>query len=380
MLFTLVKNNTKLLIRSKVGFIFMCLLPIALIFILTSAFSGYMGEKVEIESFSVGYSITSKSYTKDYFDVLKKEFEGQGMFLTLMDKEEGIKALASDKIVSYIVLGDELCTIYNKEGIDIKAMIFESSLQAGMAPLDGFKIVRNYTAERQMNLDVQRSFQWDELSKRSRLSLIKREKLAADPVPKAKDYYGIVQIIFIIWFGVSSAVTLSTIERKNKILARISLTNVRPITLFLGKFIPNSISTSIQVGIAIIVSTLLLKVNWGEYPALSFGLLLMQVMAVSAFGTMLTVMIKNSTIITLFMYMGAFTFGFIGGSFQTYMYNFIDERIVRLSPLYYMNRTLVELSTKGESAYLMTTFIMLLIIIIVSVSIGLSLMYIRREE
>lgn len=379
MLLTLIKNNAKLLLRNKISFMFMCVFPVILTLILSSAFSSMLGETVELETFSVGYSIEEGSNIKDYFPSFKEKFEANGIALKPMNLQDGTRALSDKEIVSYLVLSDDKYTIYSGEGIDINAMIFESSFKGGMYLYDGFKTMIPYMVQNQMAAANEIIPQIQSLGGQEQVSFVKRERLKADPVPTAQDYYGIVEIVFIIWFGVSSAVGLEVIERKNKISERIKLTNAKPIILFMGKFIPNIVATCLQVGIAIVVSALLLKVNWGEHLFLSGGVLLGEVIAISALGTMLTVTIRNSTIINIFMYVGAFVFGFMGGSFQTYMYNFVSEDIVRLSPLYYLNRTLVELSTKGSSHYLGTTLIMLFFITILSVAIGLTYMYARRE-
>jgi ABC-2 type transport system permease protein len=338
-----------------------------------------LGKTVELGTFSVGYSIEEGSNLANYFSSFKKQFEANGMILKPMDQKDGVEALLNGEIVSYLTLSDDKYTLYNEEGIHIDAMIFESSFKGGMHLYDGFKTMMAYMVQNETSYADKIAERIKSFDDKQQTNLIKTERLEVDPVPKAQDYYGIVQIIFIIWFGVSSAVGLAEAERKNKISERIRLTNVKPITLFLGRFISNTAATCLQVGIAIGVSTALLKVNWGEQFLLSASVLLLEVIATSAFGTMLTVMIKSSTIINMFMYVGAFVFGFIGGSFQTYMYNFISEDIVRLSPLYYLNRTLIELSTKGSSNYLGTTLVMLLVITISSIAIALTSLYIRRE-
>jgi len=55
---------------------------------------------------------------------------------------------------------------------------------------------------------------------------------------------------------------------------------------------------------------------------LSGGILLLQVIAVSALGNMLTIIIKNSIFINMIMCVSVFVYGFMGGSFQDYMHNF----------------------------------------------------------
>ncbi|HHX62219.1 MAG TPA: ABC transporter permease [Epulopiscium sp.] len=379
MLLTLVKNNVKLILRSKISFMFMCVLPIILILILSNAFSSSLGRMVELEEFMVGYSIEAESSIANYFPTFKEQFEENGIILKPMSQKEGLKAVADEEIVSYLTLDDTQYTLYNKEGVDINGMVFESSFKSGMYLYDGLKMIIPYMMENQIIPTKEIISEMESLGSREPISYVKKHRIEVEPVARAQDYYGITEIVFIIWFGVSSVVGLTNDERKYKISERIRLTNVKPIVLFMGKFIPNVLGTCVQVGIAIGVSTLLLKVNWGEHLFLSGGILLLEVIAVSALGTMLTIIIKSSLFINMIMYISAFVFGFMGGSFQDYMHNFLSEDMVRWSPLYYLNRTLVELSTKGSSDYLGATFMMLLAITIASVTIGLTYMYARRE-
>jgi len=379
MLLTLVKNNVKLILRDKISFLFMCIFPVILILILSSAFSSTLGKTVALEDFSVGYNIEEGSDITNYFPALKEQFKENGIMLKPISQKEGLKAVAEGELVSYLTLSDDQYTLYNKEGIHINGMVFESSFKGSMYLYDGLKTMIDYAVKNQVIPEKEIKGQMKSLASNEQINFVKKQRIDVDPVPTSEDYYGIIEIVFIIWFGVSSVVALTSEERKNKISNRIRLTNVKPVILFMGKFIPNILATCMQVGIAIGVSTLLLKVNWGEHLFLSGGILLFEVIAISALGTMLIIVIKNSVIINMFMYIGAFVFGFMGGSFQSYMYNFLSEDIVRRSPLYYLNRTLVELSTKGHSDYLGTTLVMLLVITISSVAIGLFYMYTRRE-
>ncbi len=380
MLLILIKNNAKLLIRNKISFMFMCLLPIVLILILSSALANDFGKKVEMQPFTVGYKIESGSNIASYFPVFKEQYEANGMILKPMNQKEGMQALSNSEIVSYLTLNDERYTIYNQEDININAMIFESSFKGSMHFYDGLKTMIAYSVQNRVIAASEGMIQMQPFSNREgQEDWVKKEHLEVDPIPRSQDYYGIVQIVFIIWMGISCVVALTEAERKNNVSNRIKLANVKPAILFMGRFIPNVVALCVQVGIAIVVSTLLLNVNWGDKLFLSGMVLLFEVIAVSAFGTMLTLLIKSSTIINMFMYIGAFVFGFTGGSFQTYMYNFISEDIVHLSPLYYLNRTLVELSTKGSSQYLGTTLVILTMTTLLSITVGLTYMYTRRE-
>lgn len=379
MLLTLVKNNMKILLRDKIGFMFLCILPIVLIAILSSAFSEDLGKKVSLESFEIGYYIQENTQIGTIFLHFIEEYKSRGIDLRPMGEEEGLKALKAGEIAGYLILNDEKYVFYREEGFHIQAMIFEGSFKGNMYLYDGIKgTVNSLAAHRGMTADKMLST-LQVMGEDTANDAVRKEHLNADPVPQAKDYYGIVEIVFIIWFSISSALHLAELERKNKIEERIKLTPIKPYCLFLGRFIPNVAATCLQVGIALVVSTLCLKVNWGNKPLLSAVILIFEVIAMSAVGTMLTFIIKNSAVINLGMYISAFVFGFTGGSFQTYMYNFVSEDLVKWSPFYYLNRTLVELSTKGSSNYLSSVFLLLLGLTVGSFTIGFAYIHLRRE-
>lgn len=80
--------------------------------------------------------------------------------------------------------------------------------------------------------------------------------------------------------------------------------------------------------------------------------------------------IKNPVITNVIIFISGFFMGFIGGSFQTYMYNFVSESIAKISPLYYLNRTLVEFTTKGYSDYTIRAILYMLVLTAAGLIIG----------
>jgi ABC-2 type transport system permease protein len=283
-----------------------------------------------------------------------------------MTKDEALSALEDKKITCYVELNDQKYTLYKNQGLDINTIIVETTLDAGLYLYDGIKELQSLTPDGSLVSD---STQPSKDTTEFLDEFINISKLDADPIPEAQDYYGIVQLVYIIWFGIASCITFADTERKSGVVYRIALSKANASILFLGRFIPTVFSLCFQVGIALITSTILLKINWGPYPLLSFGILLLEIIAISAFGTTISFIIKNVSLINIGTYVASFIFGMLGGCFQTYMYN-VDESLAKWSPLYYINRTLVELSTKGYSAYLNKSIILLMSVIGLSLIIG----------
>ena len=71
--------------------------------------------------------------------------------------------------------------------------------------------------------------------------------------------------------------------------------------------------------------------------------------------------------------------GFVGGTFETYMYSVVPETIKRLSPLYYVNRTLVETSVNGSSSMLGSCIGVLLGMTAVCIPLGILITSCKKE-
>lgn len=345
MLFILVKNNLKLMFRDKLSILLLIFFPILLIAILSSAFTSLLNKNHTIEPFAVGYSIEKGSKIESNFNNIIKNFKANNITLMKMKKDKAIDNIKNDTIAAYVEINDSSYKFYKKDGLSVNTIIFENSFSSAMNMYDGSKALMSYLSEHGLGSKYNSS------NVVSNNNFVKFENIKADPVPSSTVYYGIVEIVYIIWFGMMAVSSVVSMERKYGVTERIGLTKANSLILFLGKLIPAVIAVSIQISIAAIASTILMKVNWGDSPMLSAAIILLEIIAVSALGILLSTIIKSQALVNVLIVIQTFFFGFIGGSCQTYMYNFVSDNIAKLSPLYYINRTLVELSTKGYSSY-----------------------------
>lgn len=345
MLFILVKNNLKLMLRDKLSILLLIFFQILLIAVLSSAFTSLLNKNHTMEPFAVGYSIEKGSTIENNFNNFIKNFKANNITLKEMKKDKAIDNIKNDTIAAYVEINDSSYKLYKKDGLSVNTIIFENSFSSAMDIYDGSKALMSYLSEQGL------ASKYNSPNAVSNNNFVKFENIKADPVPSSTVYYGIVEIVYIIWFGMMAVSSVVSMERKYGVTERIGLTKANSLILFLGKLIPAVIAVSIQISIAAIASTILMKVNWGNSPMLSAAIILLEIIAVSALGILLAAIIKSQALVNVLIVIHAFFFGFIGGSCQTYMYNFISDNIAKLSPLYYINRTLVELSTKGYSSY-----------------------------
>lgn len=364
MLFILIKNNLKLMFRDKLSILFLVAMPVILIAVLSSAFKKQLNTSYKMEPFTIGYSVEVGSTIEESIPRFIKEFEENGINLTKMPKEEAQEKIKENQLAAFLEISDSKYTIHKKEGFNVDALIFENSMGTAMYYYDGTRTLMKY---------IKKTGSYDKVINEGfseNRSYVKVENLEVDPMPSSTVYYGIVQIVYIIWIGIISVSMIVNNERKYGLDKRIGLSKVSSLTLFVGKLIPAVLAVAVETGIAAVVSTILMDINWGSSPLFSAGILLLEVIAVAALGITASLFIRNQALSNVIIFISGFFFGFVGGSFQTYMLNFVSDKLAKISPLYYINRTLVEFSTKGYSDYVSSCIVFLLAIALISTMLG----------
>lgn len=179
---------------------------------------------------------------------------------------------------------------------------------------------------------------------------VAHETLDTDPVPSSTDYYGIIYIVYFAWCGLVSLVAVISSERKSAIPKRMLVSHMPKWKHYMGKYIPCALATFLEVLTAWILSILLFDIHWGNIRTSALIILLIS-LAASAFGIVLFQLFKNVAVSIVAAFVTTWIAGFFGGSFQPYMYAHLPKLFVNMSPLYFINRTLIEFSTKGHSSY-----------------------------
>lgn len=353
MIITLVKNNFKLIFREKIYILFMIFLPIVLVSLLSAEFSKYMDEDPEMKDVTIGYSINEASTVYPQFDTIKESMEDNHIILEKSSLDEALDLIEDNKMESFVEFNDNQYVIHKSTTDSLEETVFEGILSTILSQYNnyGFAVMNDF--EPNMNGNN-----------------LKVKEIDTEPVPSSTNYYGIAEIVFIIYCGMLMPVTLNTWERKNNLKQRIAITNASKVSLLFGKLIPSILMILLQVGIASLYCTYKMHVSWGNHLALSMFIIFLETSAVSAVGLLLSMVVKKNLLSNVLVFVSGFFFGFIGGSFQTYMYNTVGETLPKYSPIYYINRTLIEFSTKGTSDYTVKCITILCVIIIVSCILG----------
>ncbi len=350
MLRYIIKNNIKLILRGKLIFIMMILIPVFLVTLLSNAFDSMLNVNYSLQEYEVGYSVTEDSYILPMLDTVKLISSKSHLRFYPYHKETGLEKLNDQTLDLYIEFGTKEYVIYQTEDTKAATIILKS-------------IMPSYT-------------QGEPLKEAPYFI----ENIDANPIPESKNYYGIVEIVYMMWCGILSISAVIISERKGRIRSRMRMSPASTISFYLGKFIPCVIVLSIQMGLAMIITSITLGINWGDKLHLSLGILFLQAMAVSAFSVMLYQIFQNiaATIVTCFILV--FCWGFFGGSFQTYMFTTTSDTMAALSPVYYLNRTLVEYSTKGSSEYTLPCVIMLSAFIVIGSTVSILISHFCKGE
>lgn len=350
MLSIYIKNHLKLMLRKKWLIAVMIIFPLLLIAALSSVFGDLMDRDIVLEEITIGYDMNDN--TNIPITPLEELLSENKVTLQKVDIKDKDRLLKEGNIVAFVEINEDGYTLYKTPNYEREIAVVENICYS--------------------------FFQQSRVTNINQEDLhINTQELDIAPLPSAVDYYGIIEIVYFTWFGFMALTSILSSERKYNILNRIQVTSVSKWTVYLAKFIPAVTACFIEMIISIILSYLLFGVNFGNL-ALSLGIILLSIMASIAFSIMVFTFFKQLLIGIAIMYFSGFVMGFIGGSFQMYMFAPFSESIKNLSPIYHTNRALVELSTSGSSDYVVTSILVLSAICVVCSLIVILRMH-RKE-
>lgn len=373
----LIKNNMKLMLRSKWILFFMIVLPLVVMSVLASVFEDFLGKDYSIDRIDAGYVVegpTDEGW-QDIFASSWQAFvngcEENNIYLKEYKGDDYRTYLENGETELFAVFGEGEIRIYRTNERELEAMVLGSMLSAFGQGFYGNMVLMEQVMEHPDTMKpVEEAAASEEM-------FVMARQVDVDPVPPSMDYYGIIEIVYFAWCGMVSLAVVISSERKNKIESRLQITPASGLSLYLGKMIPCFLATGVELCVTVTLSVLLFDVHWGRMWA-SAGILLLLCLTVSAVGVFLFYLFRNVVASIVTGYLGIMVMGYLGGSFATYMYG-VPESQARWSVQYFVNRTLVEFSTKGESDYMTGCVLFLSGITLVCVLLGMLLMRKRME-
>ncbi len=366
----LIKNNMKLMFRSKAFLLLMVVMPLIVIALLSTAFKDMMASAREIDPFTVGYRITTDSAYLAFLPELKEVSAENDV--TLIEYPEGDieKLIKTGAVTAFIDIQDNKYTLYQSSDKQAEALVSESIFDSFFYQVDANAVL--VKAQLAQGKSAIKTLQSDR-------QMVSREVLAVEPMPTSTDYYGIIYIIFWSFCGMMPLAAVISSERKNAIPQRMRVSQMTKRQLYLAKFVPCFLVTFIEMGLVWIISALLFNVHWGQIPV-SAAIILLSTMAAAAIGIFLYQLFSKVVVSVVVGFSLTWMLGFFGGSFDPYMYEDFPIMLMKASPIYYVNRTLVEFSTKGYSDYTGICLIYLIALILVFGILGSILINRKVEE
>jgi ABC-2 type transport system permease protein len=364
--FILIKNNLKLMLRNKWILFIMILLPLITVALLSNAFKDMLDTAHKIGEFQAGCRIDESSVYRDMLPELKAVCQENGVILKEYPDGDIPELVKTGTVAVFADIGESSYTIYQSSDKKMEAAVTESIFSSFFYQVNTGMTKAVYEAgpERQAAKGGM---------------AVKSEKLATEPVPSSVDYYGIVYIVYGTWCGMAVLVAVVSGERKGAVLQRMRVAHMFRLKHYIGKFIPAALAIFIEVGLAWLLSVALFGIRWGNI-GMSVLIVFLTSMAAAAFGIVLFQLFSNTAVSIVIGFALIWIAGFFGGTFQSYMYSLLPDRLVRISPLYHIDRTLVEYSTKGGSDYTVGCILFLSAIILVFGLFGTLLISRKMEE
>lgn len=324
----LIKNNFKLMFRNTWSVAVMLLGPVLVIMVLSSAFSELMKSYEKVDDFSVGYRIQDAAEYQGMMEAVKTAGEEAGILFYEYPEGEIEDVMEKNGLAGFVEFSGDAYVVYKSGDYEVEGITLE------------------YFINKMMNAGVDASLQMQEQKE----IVLPTEELEFMPAVNARDYYGIIYIAYFGWCGMICATGVLSNEKKYGIVRRFQVSNISEPKNYLGKFIPITLTVSVGMAAATVITVLLYDIHWGN-PPLSALIVFIMISAGNALGMMLY-NISDSLVITIITEFSIVWFlGFFGGSFETYMFSRIPDVIKHLSPIYHGNRALVELSCMGQSNY-----------------------------
>ena len=324
----MIKNNFKLMFRNTWSVVVMLLGPILVIAVLSSAFSELLKSYEGVDEFTVGYRMQEPAEDNAMVEAAKLAGEEAGILFYEYPEGEIKDVMEKNNLAGFVELSEDAYVVYTSDDYEVEGITLE------------------YFMNKVMNVGVTASLQ---LQEQTDIAL-PVEQLEYMPAVDARDYYGIIYIVYFCWCGLICATGVLGNEKKYGIVRRFQVSNLSELQNYLGKFIPTTLTVTVGMALAAIITMLLYDIHWGN-PLLSILIVFMMIVAGTSMG-MMFYNISDSLVITIILQFTIVWFmGFFGGSFETYMFSSMSDTLKQLSPIYHGNRALVELACMGESNY-----------------------------
>ena len=343
----LIKNNLKLMFRSPANLFLYILCPLVILSVLSNAFSALMESYQKQGPFQVGYRITEKSFFSAGMETFKAVAKEADVIFEEYADGDPKTLMESHDLKGFVEFGDDTYVVWTREDAKAEGMTLEYLLNTYVEEADRIKlqiISAMATGQAGMPSEV------TDAGKDGEIALdVERPKFmrAID----SKDYYGIVEIVYFGWCALICAAGILGNEKKYGIRKKYQVAGMSQLQVYLGRLLPMFVMVAVCEFIAALIAQTMLEVHWGEHLVQSAAVMLFMVLAASAFELMIYALTDSMVLSVIISFAVVWTWGFFGGTFETYMFSSLPATLKAISPIYHGNRALTELSCMGHSDY-----------------------------
>ena len=349
----LIKNNLKLMFRSPANLFLYILCPLVILSVLSNAFSTLMESYQKQGPFQVGYRITEKSFFNAGMETFKSAAKEADVTFEEYADGDPQTLMENLDLKGFVEFGDDSYVVWTREDAKVEGMTLEYLLNAYVEEADRMKLqIVSAMAAGQAGMpgemtDVRKA---GESSLDGEVALVvERPKFM--PAIDSTDYYGIVEIVYFGWCALICAAGILGNEKKYGIRKKYQVAGMSQLQVYLGRLLPMFVMVAVCEFIAALISQTLLEVHWGEHLVQSAAVMFFMVLAASAFELMLYSLTDSMVLSVIISFALVWEWGSFGGAFETYMFSSSPAYIKAISPIYYGNRALTELSCMGHSDY-----------------------------
>lgn len=346
----LIKNNFKLMFRCKAVFIIV-LGMVIVTGMLSTIFKDFMVNGYEIEGCTAGYSFTNNCVYEPIKPIFESVCEENDIEISNFVHGNGEDAIENGRVDIFVEFTDDGYTVYSDKDHEKQASVVKMLVSSILSNASGTQ-TKNYVT--QYKIDVL-------------------------PMPDSELYYTIAYTVYFIWCAMIVLAIVLSSERKNKIGARFKTTPVSSVNIYMSRFIPTAVMITFLIAVGIVICTLIYGIEWMEIPMTAL-ILLLGCVAAAAVATVLFSLIKNVIVSIVIGFCVIMFWGFFGGSFCAYMYAIFADGLRDFSPIYYMNRSLVELNTSGSSDFAIPAILVLCGISVICIPLGMAAVKLGKEE
>lgn len=358
MILYLMKNNFKLIFRNKLAIVVLLLGPLLTIALLSNAFNSLMQSYQTPERFTVGYRDNSMILSGN-LETVKDTAEKAGIVLYEYPEGEPSVLIANNDLSAFVEFHADNYRLFKSGDHKTEGMMTE------------------FFMDQLMNGSMDAAI--SQLAPETRLSsALPVTELESMPAVSSTDYYGIIYIIYFSSLGLVCATGLLGSEKRNGIERKYQVCSVSPFGLYLARILPTAAVVIVCTLAETIATVLLFDIHWGT-PLLSGLIVCMMILAGCAFGFLMYSISQNIAVTIIAEFAVFWIMGYLGGSFETYMYSSIPDMVKQISPFYHVNRALVELSCMGHSSFVPTALLFTAAIIIVCAIMTVSADLLRRR-